>query len=172
MDLPSGAPVAPYFEQEHRRLDTQLHRHLLDVVGGNFRCARQRLRYWRQALTRHIEIEERQLLPHVPADARWAARIYHLEHLRVALLADAYAARLDALAEHPPRSEHSRREAALLLLDAVHPLRHLLEHHHQREETALAKELPDSLQEAAWLPVPAPPPRPTRAQSPAPGNPA
>ena len=42
------------------------------------------------------------------------------------------------------------REAALNLLDAAHSLRHLLEHHHQREEMALALELPESLQQAAW----------------------
>ncbi|WHZ18073.1 MAG: hypothetical protein OJF55_000222 [Rhodanobacteraceae bacterium] len=146
-----------HFEREHRRLDAQLHRHLLDVAGGDFSRARLRLRRWREALTRHIDIEENRLLPHVPGDARWAARVYRLEHERIAQLADAYAARLDVVAGHPPRSERSRREAILLLLDAVHPLRHLLEHHHQREETALAKELPDALQEAAWDSAPAVP---------------
>lgn len=142
-----------YFGQEHRRLDAQLHCHLLDVVGGDFRRARQRLRHWRQALARHIDVEEIQLLPHVREDARWPARVYHLEHVRIALLADAYAARLAAAAEYPPRSERSRREVTLLLLDAIHPLRHLLEHHHQREEMALARELPAPLQAAAWASV-------------------
>jgi len=38
----------------------------------------------------------------------------------------------------------------LLLLDAAHALRHVLEHHHEREEMALAHELPLDVQQAAW----------------------
>ena len=38
----------------------------------------------------------------------------------------------------------------LALLDAAHALRHLIENHHQREEMALAHELPAALQQAAW----------------------
>jgi hypothetical protein len=37
-----------------------------------------------------------------------------------------------------------------MLLDAAHALRHVLEHHHEREHTALAHELPLEVQEAAW----------------------
>lgn len=101
-------------------------------------------------LTRHIDIEEKRLLPHVPDDARWTAQVYRLEHLRIAQLADAYSMRMDAMAERALHSERSRREAVLVLLDAVHSLRHLLEHHHQREEMALANELPYAMQEAVW----------------------
>ena len=63
-----------YFEQQHERLDAQLHAHLLDVVGGDFAGALQRLQQWRRDLDRHTEIENARLLPHVPEGARWAAR--------------------------------------------------------------------------------------------------
>lgn len=149
-DTPPEVIVPTYFAREHRRLDAQLHAHLLDAVSGNFSRAQLRLRRWRRALTAHIDIEEDRLLPHVPGNARWAARVYHLEHERIALLADDYAAHVDALVTHPPRGERSRREAVLALLEAAHALRHVLEHHHQREETALASELPNALQRAAW----------------------
>ena len=46
--------------------------------------------------------------------------------------------------------KQARRAAVLGLLDAAHALRHVLEHHHEREHQALAHELPESLQAAAW----------------------
>lgn len=138
------------FEREHQRLEARLHAHLLEVVAGDFARAQQLLAPWRAALARHIEIEETRLLPHVPGDARWQARVYRLEHERIALLADEYAGRVAVLARRAYADERVRREAALKLLDAAHALRHLLEHHHQREEMALAHELPAELQQAAW----------------------
>ena len=139
-----------YFEQQHRRLDAQLHAHLMDVVGADFGGALRRLQRWHRALLRHIHIENTRLLPHLPQDARWAARFYLLEHDRIALLAEAYVARVQAMASHPPRSDKATRNAVLVLLDAAHALRHLLEHHHEREHIALAKELPPDVQAAAW----------------------
>jgi len=132
-------PSPGHFEREHQHLEAQLHAHLLDVAGADFERARQRLQRWRRALARHIAIENDRLLPHLPAGARWPARLYLAEHERIELLADEYAQRLGA-----------RRQAVLTLLDAAHPLRHLIEHHHQREEMALAHELPLALQQAAW----------------------
>ena len=139
-----------YFEQQHERLDAQLHAHLLDVVGGDFAGALQRLQQWRRDLDRHTEIENARLLPHVPEGARWAARVYLLEHERIALLAEEYRERVQAVAQQPPQDESGRRHAVLMLLDAAHALRHVLEHHHEREHTALAQELPPEVQEAAW----------------------
>jgi len=141
---------ASHFEREHRRLEALLRVHLLAVVGLDFAGAQHKFERWHRGLLRHIEIENTRLLPHVPAGARWDARIYRLEHERIALLAQEHAARVAALAQRTPRGESARRRAALALLDAAHALRHLLEHHHQREEMALAIELPASVQQAAW----------------------
>lgn len=139
-----------HFERQHRRLDAMLQAHLLDVAGADFAGALLRLRRWRHALDRHIEIEETRLLPHVPEGARWAAQVYRVEHDRITLLADKYALRVQAVAARPPRSERARRRAVLALLDAAHALRHVLEHHHEREHMALAHELPAALQAEAW----------------------
>ena len=149
-NLSRTATPASGFEREHQRLERQLRAHLLAVVGADFVAAQEKLARWQRGLLRHIDIENTRLLPHVPAGARWDARVYRLEHERIALLADDYAARVGAMAARPPRGERARRQAALTLLDAAHALRHLLEHHHQREEMALAHELPESLQQAAW----------------------
>lgn len=146
--MPSTQPG--FFEHQHHLLDLRLQAHLLDVVGADFGRAAQRVRRWQRALIRHIGIEETRLLPHVPAGARWDARVYHLEHERILLLAHEYATRAEALAARPPRGQHATRRAVLALLDAAHSLRHLLEHHHEREHMALAHELPAALQQAAW----------------------
>lgn len=151
IDKPPEIDRVPlYFEYEHRRLDAEFHEHLLDIAGGSFILARQHVQRWRHALARHIRIEDTQLLPHIPDGARWTARLYRLEHIRIGALADAYVKRVDAVSENPPHDERSRRAAILALLDAAQPLRHLLGHHHRREEMALAMELPAALQEAAW----------------------
>ena len=144
-----------YFEQQHERLDAQLHAHLLDVVGGDFAGALQRLQQWRRDLDRHTEIENARLLPHVPEGARWGARVDLLEHERIALLADEYQQRVQAVINHPPQDEQARRRAVLVLLDAAHALRHVLEHHNEREHIALAQELPLELQKAGWADEPA-----------------
>ena len=146
----TSTPGPGYFEQQHERLDAQLHAHLLDVVGGDFASALQRLQHWRRDLDRHTEIENTRLLPHVPEGARWAARVYLLEHERISLLAEEYEQRVQAVIKSPPRDELARRRAVLVLLDAAHALRHVLEHHHEREHMALAHELPLALQQAAW----------------------
>jgi len=141
---------ARHFVRQHEHLDAQLQAHLLDVVGGDFASARQRLEQWRAALAQHIAVENTQLLPHVPEGARWAAKVYLLEHERIALLAEEYADRLQAVIDQPPHDAQVQRRASLFLLDAAHALRHVLEHHHMREETALAEELPQTLQAAVW----------------------
>ncbi|MBS0466777.1 MAG: hypothetical protein JSR14_06110 [Proteobacteria bacterium] len=139
-----------YFEEQHARLDAQLQAHLLDVVGGDFSSALERFQRWHRGLSRHIEIENTRLLPHVPEGARWAARVYLLEHERIGLLADEYEQRVQAVIKSPPRDELARRRAVLVLLDAAHALRHVLEHHHEREHMALARELPLALQAEVW----------------------
>ncbi|WP_404300903.1 hemerythrin domain-containing protein [Alicycliphilus denitrificans] len=147
--MTTTAPPA-YFERQHERLDAQLQAHLLDVAGADFGSALERLEHWRRDLDRHTEIENTLLLPHVPPGARWAARVYLLEHERIGLLADEYEQRVRAVVAQPPQGELARRRAVLLLLDAAHALRHVLEHHNEREHQALAHELPLELQKTAW----------------------
>ncbi len=146
----SDTPAPLHFERQHERLDALLHAHLLAVAGADFAHALQHLQQWHAGLLEHIAIENTRLLPHVPEGARWAARVYLLEHERIALLAEEYIARVQAVVRHPPPDEPTRRRTVLMLIDAAHALRHVLEHHHEREHSALAHEIPLDLQEAAW----------------------
>lgn len=136
---------ASLFTHEHRKLDTQLQAHLLALVGGDLPRALRALERWWAALSRHLEIEETRLFPQIPEGARWSSRLYRREHDRIRLLAAEYMQLVNVMVSHPPIGETARRAAVLALLDAVHPLRHLLRHHSEREETALAEELPVAL---------------------------
>jgi len=55
----------------------------------------------------------------------------------------------EAVAARLPQGLRASRRAVLALLDAAHPLRHLLEYDHEREQMALGNGLPASLQQAA-----------------------
>lgn len=96
-----------------------------------------------------MQIEEEQLFPSIPPDARWNARLYRLEHERIRVLSTEYAGLLARVAAASPQTEQTRCAVVLALLDCAHPLRHLLQHHHEREEMALANELPAELQDRA-----------------------
>ena len=143
-------PSPAFFEHQHERLEALLHAALMDIVGADFDAALTRLQRWRADLAQHIEIENTQLLPHLPEGARWGARMYLLEHDRIALLADEYLEKLQSVALQPPQDELARRGTVLMLIDAAHALRHVLEHHHEREHQGLAQELPLALQAEAW----------------------
>lgn len=145
------------FRQAHEPLEALLRAHLLAVIGGDFGEALQQLQTWQHALQAHIQLEETRLFPHIPDHARWAARVYELEHKRITALATDYQHLVQAVASRPPATSHQARAASLHVLDAAHALRHLLEHHHQREEKALADELPLALQRSVLLPEQADP---------------
>ncbi|HET7650471.1 MAG TPA: hemerythrin domain-containing protein [Gammaproteobacteria bacterium] len=106
-------------------------------------------RYWQQAaslleeystrLSRHIEIEQRLLLPHcdaVSASIRWQARVYRAEHERIAQL---LARNIQHLAQ--TRQRGMTPAGLIALLDEERMLKHVLEHHHEREEQGLFAEL-------------------------------
>lgn len=146
--------MSGHFEAQHAHIEALLTEHLLEVVGGDFAQAQRLFVQWHGALQTHIHIENTALLPHVPTSARWAATVYLREHERIALLAEEYAQRLQLVLNHPPRDALAQRRASLYLLDAIHALRHVIEHHHERENTALAHELPLELQQQVWAQVP------------------
>ena len=146
--------MSGHFEAQHAHIEALLTDHLLEVVGGDFAQAQRLFAQWHGALQTHIHIENTALLPHVPTSARWAATVYLREHERIALLAEEYAQRLQLVLNHPPRDALAQRRASLYLLDAIHALRHVIEHHHERENTALAHELPLELQQQVWSQVP------------------
>lgn len=96
--------------------------------------AQRLLEEYEQSLLEHIDLEERHLLPHCDelGNARWPSTVYRAEHRRIEQLVRKAADRLTRA-----RGSEITPSVLIALLDDERTLKHLLEHHHEREEQAL-----------------------------------
>ncbi|MDE2479439.1 MAG: DUF488 family protein [Betaproteobacteria bacterium] len=106
------------------------------LLRGDVQGARTLLSRLAELHAEHARSEESALLPALPRAARWPRRTYEAEH---AALAQALGALRDSLRELPARLRSPRQR--LQLVDSALPLRHLLEHHFEREEKGLFEEV-------------------------------
>lgn len=142
---PAALTPDPFIKltREHASLDRLFARHQEALVNRSWAQAARLLETYGKHLQRHILIEEQLLLPQcetVGAKPRWKAEVYRVEHRRIELL----------LGKNRERLAHARRRGMtatvlIALLDAERTLKHLLEHHHEREEMALFAELRHTL---------------------------
>ena len=134
---------ADRWRAEHAALDAQLLA-VLDALIA-LRPARAAAAFARLAaqLDAHFAAEEGELLPRLAAHPapRWSAALYLAEHAKLRQLCARYAHTLAGASAAAPATAPGRRRQALELIDALHPLRHVLEHHQQREEQGLLPEL-------------------------------
>lgn len=79
----------------------------------------------------HIAAEESDLIPKLGISARWKAKVYLAEHVKLGEMIEEWQRWLVRLPQTVERQER------LALLDASLPLQHLLEHHFEREEKGL-----------------------------------
>ncbi len=123
---------------QHIALGDLFARHQEALVERRWADAARLLEEYEQSLRSHIDLEERQLLPRCGArgEARWPRAVYQAEHRRIEQLLRKAAERL----RHAQGSGISSRRL-IWLLDEERTLKHLLEHHHEREEKALFVEL-------------------------------
>ncbi|GEM_PF-2367089 len=127
-----GADPLDEFERAHRRLAALLLRHRVALVERKGTLAGECFDAWRIALARHIRLEETFLLPWLDKSARWAPWVYLAEHRKVERLADALTDPVGAIS-----GESVDPVRILELLEREMPLKHLAEHHHEREEMDL-----------------------------------
>lgn len=128
---------------EHRLLTRLFALHQESLLDRDWVRAQQLLERYCLRMQRHIELEERYLLP--PSDTaatgmRWGDEVYRAEHRRIMLL-------LERIVERVMRAARRGARAAglITLLDQERTLKHLIEHHHHREEMALFNERRRSL---------------------------
>lgn len=135
--------AATQFAAEHDELERLLAEHLDHTIAGDFVDAQDSFAAFALRLRAHLAGEETELFPRLAAhpSPRWPLRVYAAEHERLRLLLDRHAARLARVAAQPAAEPRSRRRQSLALLDALHSLRHVLEHHQQREALALFREV-------------------------------
>ncbi|MFO1516757.1 MAG: hemerythrin domain-containing protein [Lysobacterales bacterium] len=136
-------PTDSRWHADHAALETQLLA-VLDALIA-LRPARAAAAFARFAalLDAHLFAEESELLPRLAAlpAPRWAPALYLAEHAKLRQLCARYTQTLAGAAARTPATAALRRRQALDLIDALHPLRHVLEHHQQREEQGLLAEL-------------------------------
>ena len=131
---------------QHRALDVLLRAHLDAVIALDFASALTRLAIWQHAFALHLHAEDMALIPAL-ADVvtpRWGAQVYDAEHRRLEALVHDYTGRFASAVAVLPQGAAQRRNVALAIIDSAHVLRHVIDHHHQREEQALFLELPDA----------------------------
>lgn len=89
-------------------------------------------------LQSHIEIENTLLFPafeQLCFEARWPVSLYLHEHHKISSLQQQVTVRLQALQAEPTR------RGVVMLLDYQRSFKNVIEHHEEREEIALLKEL-------------------------------
>lgn len=124
---------------EHRSLIRLFALHQESLLNRDWERARRLLEHYCGLMQRHIEIEERFLLLPGETDAigmRWRSEVYRAEHRRIGLI-------LQKIVERIMRAgqQGMRPAGVIALLDQERTLKHLIEHHHHREETALFNEM-------------------------------
>lgn len=113
-----------------------LHAACCAVIAGEIEVARSQLDALAAMQAEHIHYEEAVLLPRLPPQPRWRAGVYRAEHRKLESLLQRIRSQWRRL---PSRVEDPAQRLALL--DALHPLRHVAEHHFAREEQALFSEI-------------------------------
>lgn len=124
---------------EHAQLAQLFAYHQEALLDRDWVTAARLLGGYRQRLYRHMQIEERFVLDALRAPAAGECRtteLYRAEHRRIRL----YVEKVD---EWLTRAQHDGAPAGMLigLLDRERTLKHMLEHHHHREEIALFAEM-------------------------------
>jgi hypothetical protein len=120
---------------EHAELSRRLQAHQEALVCQDLAAARQSFAAFQAALERHLSAEERALLPHYlpsPPPRGGAAELFPAEHARIRQLSARAAAAIGAIAD-----DALTPAAVVSLLDRQHSLKHLLEHHADREHQHL-----------------------------------
>lgn len=132
---------------EHVELTHLFTRHQEALVTRSWARAARLLDYYQKRLQYHIGLEERYLLPYCAeekADGHWQAHVYIAEHRRLEELLRKTSTRL-AVA----RRRGVSSAALIALMDEEKTLKHVAQHHHQREDMALFEGLRESLPEEA-----------------------
>ncbi|WP_461439681.1 hypothetical protein [Metallibacterium sp.] len=121
---------------QHRDMLDLLQQARLALLEGAVDTAHSRLVQLRALQDAHVAEEENEWIPYLPQSARWPATTYLAEHRKLDAMLDALCALLNPLPAHV-----SDAACRLDLLDRHLPYQHVLEHHFEREEKGLFREI-------------------------------
>jgi len=136
-------------QKQHIELRELFARHQEALLQGQLENARTWLEHYNVCQRGHMQIEERYLFPEfakIERTTKWDCSLYEKEHDKIKQLYDNVAQDLDWLIEQEINESQLRRNI-IALLDKEKTLKGLNEHHEEREEEALLKELSEQLEQ-------------------------
>lgn len=135
--------------KQHLELRELFARHQEMLLIGQFEEARVWLDHYMVCQKAHIQIENNYLLPEftkIERKTQWDSSVYEKEHDKIIKLYENVSDDLNWLTEQE-LSESDRRRNIIALLDKEKTLKGLNEHHEDREEEAMLKELDEQLEQ-------------------------
>ncbi len=135
--------------KQHDELRELFACHQEALLQGEFKEASIWLAHFVTCQRAHIEIEEKYLLPEfekIERTSRWEGSLYEKEHDKIKHLHKNIIKDLDWLSEQS-LNESDKRRNIIALLDKEKTLKGLIEHHEEREEKGLLKDLGEQLGE-------------------------
>lgn len=136
-------------KKQHLELRELFARHQERLLLGQFEEAKVWLEHYFVCQKAHIQIEESYLLPEfekIKRTTKWDGALYEKEHVKILKIYQNVADELDCLSEQE-MTESDKRRKIIALLDKEKTLKGLNEHHEEREEEAMLKELEEQLEE-------------------------
>ena len=134
---------------QHQALQELFARHQETLLQGQFDLAEEWLQHYVTCLKAHMQIEEGYLFPEfakIERKTKWDVSLYEKEHTKITTLYQNIIEDLNWLSEQE-LNESQRRRNIIALLDKEKTLKGLNEHHEEREEEAMLKELDEQLEE-------------------------
>jgi hemerythrin-like domain-containing protein len=124
--------------EQHLAFGDLFARHQEALLDRRLEDAARMLEEYGERLRTHIALEERALLPKCGShgSSRWPPEVYRAEHRRIEQLLEEARERLQREARRGITAA-----ALIAILDEERTLKRLVEHHHEREETALFTEV-------------------------------
>ena len=138
-------------QQQHIDLRELFARHQEALIQAEFEEARRWLQHFADFQRSHMQIEEQYLFPlfeKIERQSQWDVSLYEKEHQKIEKLMQDTINDLNWLMEQELTDSDLRRNI-IALIDKQKTLKGLNEHHEDREETAMLKELEDQMEEQA-----------------------
>ena len=130
--------IEKLIQSYHVLIDEFLLLHQEALVAMDFQLADKIWQLFSDLLQSHIDTENTLLFPLVErlcTEKRWPVSLYQHEHNKIVSLQHEVAIRLQALYAAPTR------RGVVMMLDYQRSFKNVIEHHEEREEIALLKEL-------------------------------
>ena len=139
--------IVEIIKKQHNDLRELFARHQEALLEGNLHDATVCLEQFYVCQKAHMQIEENYLFPEfnkIERQSKWDCSLYEKEHDKIKTLYENIAEDLNWLSEQE-LNESQKRRNIIALLDKEKTLKGLNEHHEEREEEAMLKELNEQL---------------------------